>query len=110
MKRQAVSLVSSLLLLPAITAGLLLAFGSLPPIWERPPWPPTYDYRTWVGQGPGFAYFWGALLTLLLYCGKAILVRDAGSRAAAVYWFGLLVAASLPWVWFLVVLDWHNAF
>jgi hypothetical protein len=103
---------------PAVTVAILvvwsvlgtwLAIGILPGILE-----PPVDFReedpfvTWVGMGTAAAYGFGILLFVGIYAAKRWIVRWASSVAAAIGWYGLAVATSLPYIWFLVVLDWQN--
>jgi hypothetical protein len=91
--------------------GVWLAVVSLPGILAPPPdLDEDNPSVTWLGQGVAAAYGLGFLLLVLLYTAKRCIVRFAPSVPAALAWYGLAVACSLPYIWFLVVLDWQNPF
>lgn len=91
--------------------GIWLAIATLPGIVAPPPeiWE-NGPSSTWVGQGAGGAYGLGFLLLILIYVAKWWILRFASRTLAAFIWYGLAVACSLPYIWFLVVVDWQNPF
>jgi hypothetical protein len=89
--------------------GAWLAVVSLPGIFDPPlDLDEGNDSITWLGQGAGTAYGFGFFLLVVIYVAKRWIVRCASSLRAAIGWYGLAVACSLPYIWFLVVLDWQN--
>src|SRR5262249_26759625 len=54
------------------------------------------------------AVYGNAVLLLLLVYGTKFLIGRLPVRWVRVYCFALLVAASLPYIWLFVVLDWRN--
>ena len=91
--------------------GIWLAVTNLPAISAPPPaighGDPTV---TWGGQGVGAAYGLGFVLLLIIYAAKPWIPRIASSVPETIAWYALGVACSLPYIWFLVVLDWQNPF
>ncbi len=91
--------------------GIWLAVAKLPGIFDSPPEIGEGDPSlTWLGQGVGAAYGFGFLLVVIIYAAKRWIPRFALSIPAAVFWYCLGIACSLPYIWFLVVLDWQNPF
>jgi hypothetical protein len=88
-----------------------MAVASLPGIFDPPPDLGEGDPSvTWLGQGVGAAYGLGFLLLVIIYVAKRWIPQFGLSVPAAVCWYCLGVACSLPYIWFLVVLDWQNPF
>jgi hypothetical protein len=102
---------AALALVVCSALGIWLAVANLPGI-TTPPLEIDHGNptMTWLGQGVGAAYGLGFLLFVIIYAAKPWIPRFASSRWQAVGWYALLVACSLPYIWFLVVLDWQNPF
>jgi hypothetical protein len=106
-----------------ILLGLGLVAGSVVGIWRAaddlpricdPP-PPLHLHSNsndtnWFGQGAGAAFGLGVLLVLLLYAGKWGITWFTSNAPARIFWYCLGVACSLPYIWYLVVVDWRNPF
>jgi hypothetical protein len=91
--------------------GAWMAVANLPGIFAPPPdLGEGNPSVTWVGHGVGAAFGLGFLLLVIIYLGKRCIPRVASSVPAAVCWYGLGVACSLPYIWFFVALDWQNPF
>jgi hypothetical protein len=93
--------------------GIWAAITTLPAICAPPP--DLYLHRghgskTWIGQGVEAAYGLSFLLLIAVYVGKRWITRMGSSRATAALLYVLGMACSLPYIWFFVVLDWHNPF
>jgi hypothetical protein len=101
-------LVASILLWPLLAAALAACLARLPTKYLSDPLTESHEpSRNWVGQGVGAAYANALLLLLLIYACKFLIGR-LPVRWVRVYCFVLLVLASLPGIWLLVVLDWRN--
>jgi hypothetical protein len=101
-------LVASILLWPFLAAGLAACLARLPTTDPTDPFTGPHDpYHNWVGQGVVTAYGNALLFLLIIYACKFLIGR-LPVRWVRVYWFVLLVLASLPCIWLLVVLDWQN--
>jgi hypothetical protein len=99
---------ASVLLWPFLAAASAACFVQLP--WEDPedPFMGPYDRNhNWIGQGKFEAFGDAFLLVLAVYVAKFLIVR-VPVRGARVYFFSLLVVASLPCIWLFVVVDWGN--
>ena len=96
---------ASIIIWPVILFGLVVSFTQLPPIYDRPG-PPFSNSTNWLGQGQWFILAYAASLFLFIYLVKWCLVRCCRSKPVAAYWYAVLVAASLPYIWFLLEIDW----
>jgi hypothetical protein len=95
----------------AASAGIYFALKYLPPVGSRSPWPPTAMSSTnWMGQSAGVAYALGGVLLVIIYVAKFIITRLTHSTPVLIAWYCLLVALSLPCIWFFVDTDWWNPF
>src|SRR5262249_32534296 len=65
------------------------------------------DHENLLGVTIGFPYGIALALVIVIYSAKFLLGR-VRARWLRAYWFALLVLASLPCIWLLVVEDWHN--
>jgi hypothetical protein len=102
-------LLASFVVWPLLLAAIAACFRSLPTIDSVPDMGPYDDPRNWMGHG-GLAVLGNALLLLLvIYAGK-YWIGQIPDRSVQVYFFALLVIASLPWLWLFVVLDWRNPY
>lgn len=91
--------------------GSWLAVVHLPGIFDPPS--PMYENDeklTWLGQGKAAVFALGFLLVAIIYIGKRWITPPAWSVPTAVAWYCLGIACSLPYIWFLLVLDWENEF
>src|SRR5262249_46364607 len=75
------------------------------------PAPETGDGRaTWLGHGAAAAYGLGILLVIFIYVGKRWITRLALNAPATILCYCLGIVCSLPYIWFLFVVDWQNEF
>ena len=99
---------ASLLLWPLLAAALVDCYDRLPTTNPANPFAGPHDTsHNWIGQGTGAAYGNALLLLLVIYISK-FLIAYFPIRWIRVYFFALLVIASLPFIWLLVVVDWQN--
>jgi hypothetical protein len=68
---------------------------------------PYDDSHNWLGLDASAALGAAVLLWVAVYAAKFLIGR-LPVRWVRVYWFVLLVTASLPYLWLLVVVDWQN--
>src|SRR5262245_36840466 len=100
-------LIASLLLWPFLAVAIAVCLDRLPAIDS---WPLDEEHafsRNWIGQGMIAGLVYALLLLAGIYSGKYLIGR-LSVRWVRVYCFVLLVIASLPYIWLLVVLDWRN--
>jgi hypothetical protein len=111
MKRGIAALVATGLFL-CFAIGTWAAVNELPGISD--PWPRPrqgkWDLggKTWFGHGVSAAYGSALLLLVAIYVGKRLITRLALTPSVGMAWYVLGVLGSLPYIWFLVVLDWQN--
>ncbi len=99
---------ASALLWPFLAAALVACWFQLP--LARPEHPRTGPYdaeHNWVGQGMLAVLGNALLLFVVVYTAKFFIGR-VPVRWVRVYFFGLLIAASLPYIWLLLCVDWRN--
>lgn len=102
---------ASLGLFACSAAGTWMAVANLPGIFEPPPELDEGDPTvTWLGQGVAAAFGLCFLLLVVIYAGKRWITLFARSVPEAMCWYCLGVACSLPFIWFMLVLDWQNPF
>jgi hypothetical protein len=61
-----------------------------------------------VGQEGPWPICWGIGLIGLLYVGRFMVIREYRDTSPVIFWQYVLLATSLPPLWLLVALDWHN--
>jgi hypothetical protein len=101
--------VSAAFLIP-VALGWYVSYRYLPGIDERQPWWPLASaHKNWLGQ-EGCVVLYGYPFSLLVasYCAKRIILTHCTKRGTAAYFFSLLVALSLPFIWFLCESEWFN--
>jgi hypothetical protein len=92
-------------------AGITFAVRKLPGLLDPPPdLHEDGGWVTWLGQGVPAAWTLAFLLLVVIYAAKWGVGYVAPGRQMAVALYGLIVACSLPYIWFLVVVDWKNPF
>src|SRR5262245_36546795 len=104
------NLFASVLLWPFLAAALAACWGTFPIANQTNRLQESHDDPThnWIVQGVSGAYFNALLLMIVVYAAK-FFIGSITVRWVRVYCFVLLVIASLPYIWLLVVLDWRNA-
>jgi hypothetical protein len=108
---QIIDLFALLSVVSVLAAAIKLSVRYLPPISEMPTsLGDTREGQNWVGQG-GWAFL-GYVVSLLVvaYCVKRIILVYCARRLAAIEIFALLIASTLPYLWFLCEPDWFNPF
>jgi hypothetical protein len=63
---------------------------------------------SWFGLGPGFGFFFAALILVLLCSLRFLIVSKVRFVVERLAWYGLLLAVLIPATWFLVDFDWDN--
>jgi len=107
-RKYKLALLASVLLWPLLAWALASCFTLLPT--TDPPNPfaePHDDNHTWLGQGAAAACLNGLVLLVAIYWVKFIIGRLTVGWVR-VYFFTLLVIASLPYLWLFVEQDWRN--
>jgi hypothetical protein len=100
----------SFLLLPFLVGMMAVCFDRLPITNPENPFEQSGDaHHNWVGQGVNTAYRSALLLLVAVYATK-FFIGYLPVRWVRIYYFALLVAFSLPYIWFFIVLDWRNPF
>ena len=89
----------------AIAACLRLLPTSDPAFY--PSGDPHHPGVNWLGQGGGAVLAYTLALLAAVYAAK-YLINHFPAGWVRVYAFASVVAASLPYLWLLVVTDWHN--
>jgi hypothetical protein len=96
-------LIASLLLWPFLAVAVGVCFDRLP---STEPLPHGFN-QNWIGQRAAVARLNAFLLLVFIY-GVKYLIELSAVRWVRVYYFTMLVVASLPCIWLLVVIDWWN--
>jgi hypothetical protein len=103
-----IGLLASVLLWPFLGAAIVACLHELPTKDPADPLRQRHDpYHNWIGQGTGATHANALLLLCVVYVAKFLIGRVSVSWVR-VYFFALLVIASLPFIWLLVVTDWRN--
>jgi hypothetical protein len=110
--RSSLAPLAALGLFACFGAGTWVAVAELPGIFDAPPDLDSYEGRgesNWFGQGLKVVFAFCFLLLVVIYVEKWWITGIDRVRTA-VFWYSLSVACSLPYIWFLLVPDWHNPF
>jgi hypothetical protein len=100
-------IVAFLALLAAANIGLWFAVGYLPPIAGYPAH--FGPGGNWFGQDGALSVGYVIALFAAIYTAKRLFLERLPALRT-VLWYLLIVFASLPYIWFFVVVDWHNYF
>jgi len=96
-----------LALMAAANIGWLCAIRYLPAFSG---YPQSFGAEAnWFGQPASSLALYGIPLLLGIYAAKRMLLRRRGVLRAEL-WYSLMILASLPYIWFFVVIDWYNHF
>jgi hypothetical protein len=90
-----------------LALGLWVSFSTLPPVFGGPP-ARFGKYGNWIGQGGAIPFVWAAILVVAIYPAKYFVIKNQRSVLLACLTYCGLIALSLPYMWFLVVMDWRN--
>lgn len=114
MKQNSPKRIAAVIALVLIAIGIGISFVVLPPPNTVPfgstpdSAPVEYHFINWIGQSGFLAIGYAYLLLAAIYSLKWKLTPWQCGRPIACFWFAVLVAGSLPYLWFLVVVDWYN--
>jgi hypothetical protein len=109
---QIIDLLAIMVVVAVLIGNSMLASYYLPPIHEL--WPLHVHHpreeQNWIGQG-GWAFArYAVLLVAVAYIVKWFACTCCKRRWTAVHIFSFFIALSLPYIWFLCVIDWFNPF
>jgi hypothetical protein len=108
---QVLDLLAVMVIVSVLGAAIRFSARYLPSIKDNPPLlGETHQWQNWVGQGDGAYILNSFLLLVVVYFAKWIILDRCTRRLAAVELFAVLVALSLPYIWFLCEPDWTNPF
>jgi hypothetical protein len=100
------SLFASSLVWPVLAVLMAISFHQLPMTDSEDRFEqPTDLHNNWLELGG--VHLSGMLLLLAIYAAKFV-IGYLPVRWMRVYYFALLVALSLPYIWFFIVVDWRN--
>jgi hypothetical protein len=101
----------SLAWMAATVILLLAAFVALPSLVPQRHQVESHwgsDGVNWFGHPQWLAFFFAVALLVLLCFLRFVIITRVRCPAEAITWYLLLLAALLPAVWLLVVVDWDN--
>jgi hypothetical protein len=88
--------------------GLWVSFLTLPPAFADPPDGSEFEgFKNWLGQGGAIPLVWAAILVVAIYPAKYLAIKYQRSFFLAWLTYSGLIVVSLPYIWFLVVMDWR---
>ena len=105
-----IDLLALIVVVAVLGAAIRLSACYLPSINDNPPSLERPQWQNWVGQGDGAYVVNSFSLLIVVYIAKWIILDRCTRRLAAVELFAVLVALSLPYIWFLCEADWTNPF
>src|SRR6516162_930525 len=100
---------------------VLLLMGDLPIIvittLRRNPPPGTFGivgapprFSNWLGHDAPLIYLYAVAFLIVFYIWKIEITHKAGSKRAAIQWYLVMCAASIPYIGLFASDDWNNRF
>ena len=109
MNQKSFHITAAVFALVLVGTGIGASLGVLPRINTHPDFAVLFsqhDSANWIGQGDWMVFGNACIFVGAVYCLKWNVIRKWHRRPIALFWYAVIVAGSLPYIWFLRVSAW----